>query len=602
MAETDSPARIRKGLPIIAYLVFGVGGLVLLSVGGVLLVTLWIATRNTVELLEDKGRLLITSTVAQVGQFLEPIEAQVDLLAELIESGRLDPSDPQALFTALQSGLAASPHVHSVVFFDPSGWLLAVARAGPVPTPEVDAWSHSAAGRQVMEDARSRGEGTAYWGAPVYLEDPGVTVVNLRRPVIAGGQMVGLIASTITVRQLSEFVTGLETEPGQNAFILFERDFVLAHTALAQDFPDLGVRRPLPQVTEIGDPVLFEIWAEGWQDRRLEVDAPGHWEQLGDTQYIFLHQDLAAPRDPRWLVGSYFAAEAIDIQLERLWAALAIGLAALVAAVIVGLLLGRRVSRPVGQLADQAAAIRSLDLDHLEPLRRSHLREIDEASTAVNAMVRTLRVFAAYVPKQIVQRLIQRGVAASLASQAREVTVLFTDIVDFTGRTETLTAEQTAEFLNRHFELLTTCIEAEEGTVDKYMGDGLMALWNALDDQPDHASRAARAALAIAAALRKDNLGLQEPVRVRLGLHSGLVVVGNIGTPSRMNYTVVGDTVNTTKRLQELAKETLPQAEVAIFVSGVTAAALPPDLRLRSLGEYHLRGRGAPIEVFSLAG
>jgi adenylate cyclase len=601
MAETELPTRIRKGLPIVAYVAFGVGGLVL-SVGGVLLVTLWIATRNTIELLEDKGRLLSTSTVAQVGQFLEPIEAQVDLLAELIESGRVDPSDPQALFAALQGGLAASPHVYSVVFFDPSGWLLAVVSGDSVPTPEVDAWANSATGRQAMEDAGSKASREAYWGSPVYLEDPGVTVVNLRRPVIAGGRMSGLIASTITVQQLSEFVTGLETEPGQNAFVLYEQEFVLAHTALAQNFPDLSAERPLPRVTEIGDPVLFEIWRQGWEDRPLEVEAPGHWDEIAGTPYIFLHQNLAEPGDPRWTVGSYFAAEEVDVQIERLLLALGLGLLALVVAVVAALLLGRQVSRPIGQLAVQAAAIRSLDLDHLEPLRRSRLREIDEAANSVNAMVRTLRVFAIYVPKQIVQRLIQRGVAATLASQAREVTVLFTDIVDFTERTETLTAEQTAEFLNRHFELLTACIEAEEGTIDKYMGDGVMALWNALDDQPDHAARAARAALAIAAALLQDNLGQQEPVRVRVGLHSGPVVVGNIGTPSRMNYTVVGDTVNTAKRIQELAKETLPEAEVATFVSGVTAAALPPDLRLRSLGEYHLRGRGAPIEVLSLAG
>jgi len=601
MAVTEPPAPIRKGLPIVAYVAFGVGGLVL-SVGGVLLVTLWIATQNTIELLEDKGRLLITSTVARVSQFLEPIEAQVDQLAELIEGGRVDPANRRALFTALQSGLAASPHVHSVVFLDPSGWLLAVVRGDSVPMPEVDAWSHSAVGRQVMEEARSRGSGAAYWGAPAYLEDPGTTVVNLRRPVIVDGQMSGLIASTITLQQLSEFITGLETEPGQNAFILFEREFVLAHTTLAQEFPDLGVERPLPRVTEIGDPVLFEIWRPGWQDRRLEVDAPGHWDEIAGTPYIFLHQDLAEPRDPRWTVGSYFAAEAVDVQLERLAAALAMGLAGLVVAVVVALVLGRRVSRPIVKLADHAEAIRSLDLEDLEPLRRSRLREIDQAAMAVNAMVRALRVFAAYVPKQIVQRLIQRGVAASLASQRREVTVLFTDIVDFTGRTEDLSAEQTAEFINRHFELLTAFVEAEGGTVDKYMGDGLMALWNAIDDQPDHAARAMRAALGVAAALRQENRDLEEPVRVRLGLHSGPVVVGNIGTSSRMNYTVVGDTVNTTKRLQELAKELLPNAEVAILVSGVTALALSPGLGLRSLGEYHLRGRDAPIEVFTLAG
>ena len=92
------------------------------------------------------------------------------------------------------------------------------------------------------------------------------------------------------------------------------------------------------------------------------------------------------------------------------------------------------------------------------------------------------------------QSLISRGVAASLASENREVTVLFTDIVGFTARTETLSAEQTAAFLNHHFGLLTGCIEAEDGMVDKFIGDALMALWNAIDDQADHAARAVRAA------------------------------------------------------------------------------------------------------------
>lgn len=112
------------------------------------------------------------------------------------------------------------------------------------------------------------------------------------------------------------------------------------------------------------------------------------------------------------------------------------------------------------------------------------------------------------------------------------------------------------------------------------MGDGLMALWGALDPQPDHA---VRAAAAIAGALRADNAGRAQPVRVRIGLHSGPVVVGNIGTPSRMNSTVVGDTVNTAQRIQELAKELAPRAEVAVLLSAATAARRP--------GEVHAAGR-----------
>jgi class 3 adenylate cyclase len=178
--------------------------------------------------------------------------------------------------------------------------------------------------------------------------------------------------------------------------------------------------------------------------------------------------------------------------------------------------------------------------------------------------------------------------------------VLFTDIVDFTARTADLGAEQTAEFLNHHLRLVTACIDAEEGMVDKFIGDAVMALWNAIDDQPDHSVRAARAALAIAVAIREDNRGRERPVRVRIGLHSGPVVVGNIGTATRMNYTVVGDTVNVAQRLEAIAKDMLPAADVAILLSAATARALPADLRPGSLGRHRLRGRDAPTEIFML--
>ena len=600
MATSPAPP-VRKGLPIVAYLVFGVGALVILSVGGVLFVTLSIATRNTVELLEDKSRLLIRSVVQQVALFLEPAQAQVEAVARLIETGRVNPTDPERLFGALEAALAASPHVRSVAFFDPSGWFMAAIHSDRVPVAEIADWRHDPAGRDVIGDAHARHEPAPYWGAPVYLKDPGVTVVNLRRPVIVRGELKGALASTVTIRALSEFITGLETELGQNAFVLYDRTFVLAHSTLALDFPDLGVERPLPRVTEIGDPVLFEIWRDGWQERRLEVEGSGHWNRLGDAEYVYLYQELGPPMDPRWLVGSYFSREAVDVQLDRLLLALGLGLLALVAAVIAAVLLGHRVSRPVTQLADAASAIRSLDLDDLAPLRRSRLKEIDQAAIAFNAMTRALRVFALYVPKPIVQSLIGRGGTASLISERREVTVLFTDIVEFTLRTADMSAEHTAEFLNHHFSVVTACIEAEGGIVDKYIGDAVMAVWGAVELQTDHAARAVRSASAIAAALREDNARRRQQVSVRIGVHTGPVVVGNIGTPTRMNYTVVGDTVNIAQRLEVLGKTLLPDADVAILLSASTAAALPADLEVRSLGAHQLRGVGGATEVFALS-
>jgi adenylate cyclase len=216
-------------------------------------------------------------------------------------------------------------------------------------------------------------------------------------------------------------------------------------------------------------------------------------------------------------------------------------------------------------------------------------------------MVAALKAFALYVPRRLVTTLIARGKVSALPSEVREVSVLFTDIVAFTARTETMGAAATAEFLNHHFALVTGCIEAEGGIIDKYIGDAVMALWGALETQADHAARAARAASAIVRAIRQDNARRMPPVRMRIGIHSGPVVVGNIGTPTRMNYTVVGDTVNTAQRLENLAKELLPDADVAILLSETTASMLPREIPAIPLGSHQLRGVGGAANVFALA-
>jgi adenylate cyclase len=235
------------------------------------------------------------------------------------------------------------------------------------------------------------------------------------------------------------------------------------------------------------------------------------------------------------------------------------------------------------------------------PLPCSRFRELDDAARAFNAMVAGLKAFALYVPRKLVLALIARGDLGALASETREVTVLFTDVVGFTARTGSLGAAATAEFLNHHFGLVTACIEAEGGIVDKYIGDAVMAVWGAVEPQPDHAVRAVRSARAIAAALRDDNARRRQKVRMRIGVHTGPVVVGNIGTPTRMNYTVVGDTVNIAQRLETLGKDLLPDTDVAILLSASTADALPADIKIRSLGVHQLRGIADATEIFALS-
>ncbi len=589
----------RWRLSIAAFQGLVLGGLVFLTLTGLLIVTLYTVFRNTTELLEDKSRLLLGSLTTATSLYLDAAQAQVDYIAGLIEQGLLDPDDQRRLYDILAAGLAATRQVHAVLFIDVRGWLIVASREpdGTIKR-ELESWQSDPQMADAMAAAAARDNDKAFWGPPVYSEAAG-TVLNLRRPVRREA-FLGMVVAALTVSELSAFVMSQESESGQTAFILYDRDYVLAHRALAYDFEGLGPDRPLPKVTEVGDPILFGIWDEGWQARRLEIGV-GHQTPFGKDDYIFLYQPLADYADTPWLVGSYFREEDIGSQLIRAVQATVIGVVGIAVTMVVAFLVVRMIRTPITQLADAATCVQAFDLDRVPALPRSHLRELDDAMGAFNAMVGGLKAFALYVPRDLIRHLLARGNPAAMASETRVVTVLFTDIVGFTSRTERLSAEDTATFLNHHFALVSSCIEAEGGTIDKYIGDASMALWNAAEDQPDHAASAVRAARAIRTSLDADNAGRDQPVRLRIGVHSGPVVVGNIGSATRMNYTVVGDTVNTANRLESLGRDLLPDAEVAVLLSAATVTALPPELPVISLGDHSLRGRDAPTEVFTLA-
>jgi class 3 adenylate cyclase len=197
--------------------------------------------------------------------------------------------------------------------------------------------------------------------------------------------------------------------------------------------------------------------------------------------------------------------------------------------------------------------------------------------------------------------------AESFTAKEREVTVLFTDIIGFTAIGHRLRPPALARFLNRHFEMLGEAIEAEGGTIDKYIGDSVMAFWGAPTAQGDHAERAARAAVEIGRRLKADNVrrkrkGLN-PVRVRIGIHTGMALAGNIGATGRINYTLVGDTVNVAQRLEQFAKEIDDGfSDVIIVASGAVAGRLPVEIPQHPLGNRSVIERSEPIPVFRLDG
>lgn len=225
-------------------------------------------------------------------------------------------------------------------------------------------------------------------------------------------------------------------------------------------------------------------------------------------------------------------------------------------------------------------------------LRQENVRLQQELQLA-HDKIRT--ILSRYMAAPVVERLLASPTLPSLGGERQIATVLFMDFCSFTTFSHSLEPDQVVNTLNDHLAVVTAAIQQEEGTIDKYVGDGVMALFNAPVHQPDHALRAVRAAVAV-----RDNVVAwgrehQPALNVRVGIHTGETVVGNIGTPELMNYTAIGDSVNLAKRLQEIG------AENTICLSDSTAALLPQEsVGLRSMGMQTVKGRETPVHVYQL--
>jgi len=219
---------------------------------------------------------------------------------------------------------------------------------------------------------------------------------------------------------------------------------------------------------------------------------------------------------------------------------------------------------------------------------------------------RLRQVFSRYVADEVVERIMASGKLPDLGGEALYVTVLFADIRNFTSISERLSAHEVVEMLNAYFSSVCEPILEYGGTVDKFIGDAVMAVFGAPAPQPDHARRALSTALAMASraeefqvkmAERFSGKGLPE-FHIGIGLHSGEAVVGNIGSPKRLEYTVIGDTVNIASRLESLTKE----LGWTIIASHETIAAAGPGVLTGGQRESSLKGRQETVLVHEVTG
>lgn len=462
-----------------------------------------------------------------------------------------------------------------------------------------------AAFRKALNEAEGRGSG--YWADLFY--NPGIetTFINYRRPLRKNGRFVGLIVAAVTIEDLSRLAAELSNIFGNTTFLMYGDDRVLAHPRLLTESLPRSESEPAVSVERLGDRVISGLGRavpSKFADLSAHKNARMHELAADGVSYFVLRKTLHQYGETPFVIGIYRAAGEVNAPLRLLYTSGLIGLGVLVIALLSAALLSHKIAAPIRRVTEGVMKVGQLSFADVEPLPGAWIKEVGDLARSFNGMLGGLRSFETYVPRKLVQRLIKQDGGSEIVSEERELTVMFTDIADFTAMCEGMTANEVAAFINEHLTLLAECVEDEGGTIDKYIGDSLMAFWGAPEPLENSAEKACRAARKIATAIAAENERRRSegrsPVRVRVGVHTGPLVVGNIGAPSRINYTVVGDTVNTTQRLESLGKEIAPHDEVIVLMSETTANRLPAEFRTKPTGSFHVKGKSETVTVYQL--
>jgi class 3 adenylate cyclase len=297
------------------------------------------------------------------------------------------------------------------------------------------------------------------------------------------------------------------------------------------------------------------------------------------------------------------------IRVRQQIAAVAAG--TLLLALIAGFIAARAVTRPVLEITAQARRIGKREWSELAP-PSARADELGELGRSIVTMANDLRQgeiealreaklrgdLSRFMSKELVDAIVRGEHPLALGGTRMNVSVVFADVVAFTPLAESRPAEAVVAILNELFSVLSEVVFRHGGTVDKFIGDCLMAVWGAPEPHPDHAVRALSAAedmmrfLETAAAQWRKKYGVE--IRLGVGVNSGEAIVGNIGSDKRMEYTVIGDVVNVAARLEAIA------APNQVLVSAATKEMVGDAFSMRLLGERALSGRKQTTQVYEL--
>jgi len=449
--------------------------------------------------------------------------------------------------------------------------------------------------RQAVEEA---GPG---WTHDGHFPNSERQAITTSRALEVDNAFVGVIGVVIELQRLSQFLATVQVGKTGTAVILNrDGDVIASADPFAIKQQEDGV---MPSLEALGDgnaQLRVVKSALASNDLDFAVLAGARQLRMRDADHRDYFVTFAPLKFENWVVATVIPASDFLASIDRSAQLLLIGLAVLtlVMAALAIVAANRLIGTPLARIAGELKHIESFDLSDVRHIP-SRLRELDDLSGALTQMSRGLASFQKYMPTALVRTLVSRGIEARPGGHQEVLTVLFTDIAGFTGLSERL-GDGIVNSLTEYLELASAAIHERRGTIDKFIGDAVMAFWGAPVPSESHAVDACAAALDLQRRLveqRREAEGSGRPaLNIRIGINTGRMLVGNIGSRERLSYTVIGDPVNVASRLEAVNK----RYGTGILIGEDTRAAAADAILVRRLDRVAVYGRMRGLWIFEL--
>jgi class 3 adenylate cyclase len=437
---------------------------------------------------------------------------------------------------------------------------------------------------------------------PFLNANSGDTVLSISAPIMRNDTFLGAVTAHCTITEVSRFLAASRITPNSITALIDENSEIIAApvlTEIKQQHPSHSTGRQW-LLAELNEAIKEALRNHGSSNNR----STDSLTTIDGEEYHVSLSPIENDMGLTWRMLTITPEDDFVGPLRKTNSEILLLLAALIPLELFLIYrMSRRVSVGIEGISQELSTIRTMHLDQTRlsaiPAR---VREMVELKNGVSLLYSALRSFSQYIPVGVVKDLVESGKPLALGVENRELTILFSDLENFSTFAQKSAAAQTLEQLSQFLSAATAAIADEQGTVDKFIGDAVMAFWGAPHEVPEHPLHACRAALLIVERLEALNQQWRTEgkpsLRVRIGIHTASVLVGNIGSAERFSYTVIGDGVNVASRLEGVNK----QFGSTICLSDNVYARVAKYVSVRPLAPVSVKGREGEFMVYELLG